>query len=552
MEANREPRYRSPYDDGSSPLALALAGLVLVVILLVAGWLMIPCQWFPGLKECGAGPGPDRYALQSAIRASCNSEQAISQRDADGIDLDCWCVASRLAPSTPTATQPGLSREGLIALQGALVDNPQQIAFNRLEEVLGFDDAALFRTTITRSREEGGCTFPIAAPSDEYPASPWPVINGCAQVQYRGDDAQDSASWQRNSHVSIQLDPYGRSGDWVCLPRETASRLYADGARYWMLRGDAELARHDVQCLAEMGSSAGGQPAACTGGWRGGVYFLNGRARATALETAMRYWHQASDWGRPFGAQASIMAQRRLQAHMVQCLSSADGTSLARLAHGGPGGHGEAVLLSLRQRALAALGYYAGPIDGQYTADTREATRGFQRELGYDETGTLTPRQTTLLICHAAQTARDAEVQNALGIMYALGLGVEDNIDLSLEWLETAARRNDRDAYLNLALIYGTGRVLESYRLCGVSENFEQADAYLREAARLRHPRALQWCNTLGCAPGQLSPADRWRRINEMLEQEGWPTHNYLDPQPAGLPDTCLHAETRHGSGPPR
>ncbi len=553
MASERESRYRNPYDDGASPVAMGLAGLVLVVILLVAGWIMLPCHWVPGIKPCGEPP-PPRDEVRRAIDNSCRAPDAQQDRAGESYDLSCGCVASRLVPYTVTAGQPGLTDEGIWSLYRALVDTTSPATFYRLDDVLGYQDTVLYQNAITRREDDGGCVRVIPVSDiDQYPAQPWPVSEGCSERlldEYASGLDGEPVPHTRGSYVTVHVD-WERRRRAICLPRESASRLFADGARYWLLRGDAELSRHDVQCLAETSLRDSRELMACAGGWRGGITWIDNLPRQTALDGAMRYWHQASDWGRPFGAQASIMAQRRLQAHMVQCLSSADGTSLRRLVHGGPDGRSEAVLLSLRQRALAALGYYGGPIDGQYTAETRDATRGFQRELGYDETGTLTPRQTTLLICHAAQTARDAEVQNALGIMYAIGLGVAENIDLSLEWLETAARRNDRDAYLNLALIYGTGQVLGSYRLCGVTENAEQADAYLREAARLRHPRAMQWCNTLGCGPGQLSSSERWRRIQELLAAEGWPSNNFLDPELGPLQDSCLHAETRHGAGPP-
>ncbi|MET0579257.1 MAG: peptidoglycan-binding protein, partial [Ilumatobacteraceae bacterium] len=41
------------------------------------------------------------------------------------------------------------------------------------------------------------------------------------------------------------------------------------------------------------------------------------------------------------------------------------------------------------QQALADRGYYAGPIDGRYTAATAEAVRAFQRDLGVPETGVV-------------------------------------------------------------------------------------------------------------------------------------------------------------------
>ena len=176
------------------------------------------------------------------------------------------------------------------------------------------------------------------------------------------------------------------------------------------------------------------------------------------------------------------------------------------------------ISLKLRQAALAALGYYAGEVDGHYGPVTRDAARGFQRELGYDETGSLSPRQTTLLICHAAQTARDPHLQNALGIMYATGLGVARNPDLALEWFETAAQRDDADAYFNLALVFGTGAVLGSYRLCGIVENPERADAYLRDAAALGHPVAERWRRHPDFRRQPSSEA-RWIAISNRLEE---------------------------------
>ncbi len=192
-------------------------------------------------------------------------------------------------------------------------------------------------------------------------------------------------------------------------------------------------------------------------------------------EAAMRYWNRSVAWGRPFGAQSSILAQRRLQAHLVDCPVTQD--SLARIARDPDRVMADVIGLNLRQAALSALGYYNGSIDGTYGAETRRAVRAFQRELGYDETASLTPRQTAQLMCHAAQTARDPSVQNVLGIMHAVGLGVVQNTDLALEWLEMAAVRGDPDANFNLAVIYGTGAVFGSYRLCAIVENPERADA---------------------------------------------------------------------------
>ncbi|MFW6300226.1 MAG: tetratricopeptide repeat protein, partial [Oceanicaulis sp.] len=304
--------------------------------------------------------------------------------------------------------------------------------------------------------------------ADAFPPAPWPYV--------------------RRENEDYPICIRGLTEREGCMTGEQAARLYNDGARYWLLRGDAELATVDLQRGADWVDAEGEAGA--------GGRFDDRRHYAYAANSvrrAMRFWNLSIDWGRPFGAQSALMAQRRLQAHMVQCESSPDGESLQRISRRAPGATGDVISLKLRQAALAALGYYAGEVDGHYGPVTRDAARGFQRELGYDETGSLSPRQTTLLVCHAAQTARDPHLQNALGIMYATGLGVARNPDLALEWFETAARRDDADAYFNLALVYGTGAVLGSYRLCGVVENPERADAYLRDAAALGHPVAERW-----------------------------------------------------------
>lgn len=332
-----------------------------------------------------------------------------------------------------------------------------------------------------------------------------------------------------------------------CFSREEAARLYNDGARYWLLRGDAELATLDLTRSVQRPGPYGGRQGAEANTYRRGYEY-----DALSSRRAMEYWNYSIDWGRPFGAQSALMAQRRLQAHMVQCESSPNGESLQRISRTGPSETGDVISLELRQAALASLGYYSSPVDGHYGPDTRNAVRGFQRELGYDETGTLTPRQTTLLICHAAQTAREPHLQNALGIMYATGLGVARNPDLALEWFETAARRDDADAYFNLSLVFGTGAVLGSYRLCGVVENPERADAYLRDAAALGHPVAIRWRNHPDFRR-QPSAEARWITISNRLEEAAadgsgdfyleWRSHIDVDRfETASL--SCLDPET--------
>ncbi|WP_233352280.1 peptidoglycan-binding protein [Glycocaulis alkaliphilus] len=583
MSREGESRYSRRQDDPVSPMVVLLSVIVLLVIILIAGYVMWPCSDRPGsFKPCQI----DRFLLRTAVADACLREgqsryvdtapirvpsryrdrrsqsssftafgaatldslppytatavSGRSLRQRQGENINCPGVTETLIPVGTdrfSAARGMLEYEAELVLYRLLVVERRPMSLRETYPFLPQRDAAtierVIRLNIDDIRSRGGT----------YPPRPWYV-----RWDLCGYDDNDD----RRPRAALFIDPERDS--FECMSRENAARLYAEGARYWLLLGDAELARSDVQCVWD--SEYDGF---CPGGYRDGYTYLRHGSfepAPTALDLAMQNWRRASDWGRVFGAQASLMAQRRLQAHTVQCQSSLDGSSLRRISRFGPDGIGEVIRLSLRQRALASLGYHSGAVDGYYGPETREAVRGFQRELGFDETGALTPRQTTLLICHSAQTAREASVQNTLGIMYATGLGVEQNTDLALEWLETAARRNDPDAYFNLAIIYGTGAVLGSYNLCGIIENFERAESYLAEAARLGHPVARRWraspeYNRLP------SPRARWQTISERIRSaaiEGggffyleWEDRNVRLPDIDLLPPGCLEAERFQG-----
>lgn len=220
------------------------------------------------------------------------------------------------------------------------------------------------------------------------------------------------------------------------------------------------------------------------------------------------------------GAQAALTAQQRLQTAVLTLSCPTSPQSLNRIAYGAAQSQdsGDIIQLLSRQRALGALGFYSGPVDGSYGPVTRRSVRDFQREMGFDQTGALTPQETVTLICHAALNARDADSQNLLGIMFATGLGVEQNIDSALEWLDTAADRGNGGANFNLALIYGTGSVQGSYRLCGLIESPERADSYLRRAADLGHERAIRLRREFVATGGDS--AARWSQISQALLSE--------------------------------
>ena len=139
--------------------------------------------------------------------------------------------------------------------------------------------------------------------------------------------------------------------------------------------------------------------------------------------------------------------------------------------------------------------------------------QAFQRDYGFSETGDLDPIETVYLICAAAQSANDLTSINALGIMYITGLGVVQSTDIGMRWLKSAATRGNADALYNLALIYGTGVVMSSYRLCGIAESTDIADSYLTEAEHKGHRIAHYLLEKYGA----LSSEERWRHIRDDL-----------------------------------
>ncbi|MEO1252530.1 MAG: peptidoglycan-binding protein [Pseudomonadota bacterium] len=223
---------------------------------------------------------------------------------------------------------------------------------------------------------------------------------------------------------------------------------------------------------------------------------------------------RAIEIGRECQSEYAILAGKRLSALNLTCEYTP--RSLARISRGyydNPEG-GAIIDLPSRQRALRAKGHYTDNIDGRYGPATRAAVRRFQRELGFEETGDLTPIETVYLICSAAETHSDLKSINTLGIMYLAGLGVVQNTDRGINWLLKAADRSNEDAMYNLALVYGTGTIVQSYRLCGNVENIDRADSWLLEAANGGHPPARRLVQMFGT----LRPSERWVRIRDELE----------------------------------
>jgi TPR repeat protein len=282
------------------------------------------------------------------------------------------------------------------------------------------------------------------------------------------------------------------------------------------------------------------------------------------LTEARICWRKAIELGKsdPDGTQSAIIAQKRLQTNTLTCKHSPE--SLAAISRDYRARSGDLIRMEVIQQALAALGHYDGPLNGQLDLQTRAGIRKFQREMEFDETDMLNPYETTVLMCNAAETAHDVASQNALGVMYAVGLGVDQNIDQALEWLRRAAAGSSTatcavgttcsaDAKFNLSVLYGTGIILKSYRLCDAPRSPEQAQQYLEEAAMQQHPIAVSLMAIYG--PGSkfatLTPAQRWGLIEQQqLQNSAADKTGLYGARLANIGTKCSPDRSIKGEGP--
>lgn len=124
--------------------------------------------------------------------------------------------------------------------------------------------------------------------------------------------------------------------------------------------------------------------------------------------------------------------------------------------------------VELVQRALAALGFRPGSVDNKLGPSTRAAIRRFQystvaRDLDKTEddkqavvTGVLTPRQTVELFKDAAKVEHPMS-QYVYGIMHVRGIGVEQNGNQAVNWLEKAAEHDLAIAHYALGVVFRDG-----------------------------------------------------------------------------------------------
>ncbi len=246
-------------------------------------------------------------------------------------------------------------------------------------------------------------------------------------------------------------------------------------------------------------------------------YYLRRGDADSALkswDSAREFYRHSITLGSGVGGQAAIYAAKRIQFQTMTCDYTDE--TLSRIARDfDKNPLGGLIEMKQKQQALKAMAYYSGNVDNKHGADTRRAVREFQADLWFDQTGVLTAEQTVLLICAGAQIAKDIASQNVLGVMYAGGLGVRQNTDYALNWLEMAAGRGDADASWNLALLYGTQTVLSSVQICDAVQNAERADSYLKEAALGGHPAAKRAARKYS---GD-KPEQRWRKLSGDLNR---------------------------------
>lgn len=124
--------------------------------------------------------------------------------------------------------------------------------------------------------------------------------------------------------------------------------------------------------------------------------------------------------------------------------------------------------VELIQRALNALGFRAGVVDNKLGPGTRAAIRRFQYSTVAKDTkmsdadkqavvtGVLTPRQTVELFADAAKADHPMS-QYVRGIMYVRGIGVEQNGQEAVKWLERAADQDLAIAHYALGVVYRDG-----------------------------------------------------------------------------------------------
>lgn len=130
------------------------------------------------------------------------------------------------------------------------------------------------------------------------------------------------------------------------------------------------------------------------------------------------------------------------------------------------------------QQSLWFLGWSSVPfarwaasnVGSEYKAIAR-----FQATLGDEPTGKFTPLEIVRVIQTAAQKG-DAASQNALGVMYAKGIGVPLNYARAEHWFQKAADQRYGAALYHLGVLYKAGPL-------GVKQDLSKANDYMTASA---------------------------------------------------------------------
>jgi hypothetical protein len=120
-----------------------------------------------------------------------------------------------------------------------------------------------------------------------------------------------------------------------------------------------------------------------------------------------------------------------------------------------------------------------------------------------------------------AATHGHADSQFELYVFYARGVGVEQNTQRSMEWLQRAADAKQPRAVYNLGSFFATGTQ-------GYEQNFELAKKYYAHAAELGNGRAAATLALMGInQEAKLSPAEISGFL-EMADDLGFETQAFL------------------------
>ena len=107
----------------------------------------------------------------------------------------------------------------------------------------------------------------------------------------------------------------------------------------------------------------------------------------------------------------------------------------------------------------------------------------------------------------------DAEAQNALGLMYLTGRGVEQDPEHALLWLHRAADQDDPDAQYNLGVAYATG--WDGM----IPVNVVEAASWYRRAAEKDHDGSqynlgVAYAEGMGVSKDDVEAIKWWRRAS--------------------------------------